>query len=162
MPRYVRKEFDEYLKCGRLEYGFLRLRCDTCHAERLLAFSCKRRGFCPSCGARRMTQSAALLVDEMLPKQAMRQWVLSVPFQLRFLFASQPAIMGKALSIVYRAICTHITRKAGYTKTAAHTGAVTLIQRFGSALNLNVHLHMLFLDGVYVGPSFSVGQIPDK
>ncbi|MCP4980059.1 MAG: hypothetical protein GY935_06140, partial [Gammaproteobacteria bacterium] len=35
MPRYVRKEFDEYLKCGRLEYGFLRLRCDTCQAERL-------------------------------------------------------------------------------------------------------------------------------
>jgi hypothetical protein len=44
LPRYVRREFDEYLKCGRLEYGFLRLRCDTCHAERLLAFSCKRRG----------------------------------------------------------------------------------------------------------------------
>ena len=42
-PRYVRREFDEYLKCGLLEYGFLRLRCDTCHAERLLAFSCKRR-----------------------------------------------------------------------------------------------------------------------
>ena len=149
-PKYVRKEFDEYLKCGRLEYGFLRLRCDTCHAERLLAFSCKRRGFCPSCGARRMTESAALLVDEILPQQAMRQWVLSVPFQLRFLFASQPAIMGKALSIVYRAIPTHIIRKAGYTKTTAHTGAVTLIQRFGSALNLNVHLHMLFLDGAYV------------
>ncbi|MCP3955486.1 MAG: hypothetical protein GY697_25180, partial [Desulfobacterales bacterium] len=52
--------------------------------------------------------------------------------------------------IVYRAISTHITRTAGHTKTTAHTGAVTLIQRFGSALNLNVHLHMLFLDGVYV------------
>ncbi len=97
-----------------------------------------------------MAQSAALLVDEILSQQAMRQWVLSVPFQLRFLFASQPVIMGKALSIVYRAICTHITRKAGHTKTTAHTGAVTLIQRFGSALNLTVHLHMLFLDGVYV------------
>ena len=149
-PRYVRKEFDEYLKCGRLEYGFLRLRCGICHAERLLAFSCKRRGFCPSCGARRMAESAALLVDEILPQHPMRQWVLSVPFQLRFLFASQPVIMGKALGIVYRAISTHITKKAGYTKSTAHTGAVTLIQRFGSAINLNVHFHMLFLDGVYV------------
>jgi hypothetical protein len=45
---------------------------------------------------------------------------------------------------------THITEKAGYTKIAAHAGAVAFIQRFGSALNLNVHLHMLFLDGVYV------------
>jgi hypothetical protein len=75
----------------------------------------------------------------------MRQWVLSVPFQLRFLFASQPAIMGKALGIVYRAISTHIVKKAGHAKTTAHAGSVTLIQRFGSALNLNVHFHMLFL-----------------
>ena len=47
-----------------------------------------------------MTQSAALLVDEVLPHQPMRQWVLSVPFPLRFLFASQPAVMGKVLGIV--------------------------------------------------------------
>jgi hypothetical protein len=80
----------------------------------------------------------------------MRQWVFSVPFPLRFLFASRPAIMGKVLGIVYRTIATHLTRKAGYTIASAHTGAVTLIQRFGSALNLNIHFHMLFLDGVYV------------
>jgi hypothetical protein len=58
--------------------------------------------------------------------------------------------MGKARGIVYRTISTHISKKAGYTKTTAHTGSVTLIQRFGSALNLNVHLYMLYLDGVYV------------
>ena len=75
--------------------------------------------------------------DEILPQQPTRQWVLSVPFQLRFLFASQPAIMEKALGIVYRTISTHITKKAGYTKTTGHTGAVTLIQRFGGAINLN-------------------------
>ena len=54
LPGYVQREFEEYLKCGRLEHGFLRVRCDSCHAEHLVAFSCKRRGFCPSCGARRM------------------------------------------------------------------------------------------------------------
>ena len=47
LPDYVRQEFDEYLKCGRLEHGFLRVQCETCHAEHLVAFSCKRRGFCP-------------------------------------------------------------------------------------------------------------------
>ena len=150
LPEYVQREFEDYLKCGRLEHGFLRVRCDTCHAEHLVAFSCKRRGVCSSCGARRMVESAALLVDEVLPHEPMRQWVLSVPFPLRFLFASQPAIMSKVLSIVYRTIATHLTKKAGYTKTTAHTGAVTLIQRFGSALNANIHFHMLFLDGVYV------------
>jgi len=97
-----------------------------------------------------MADSAALLVDEVLPHQPMRQWVLSVPFPLRFLFASKPAVMSKVLAIAYRAIATHLTRKAGYTKTKAHTGAVTLIQRFGGALNANIHFHMLFLDGVYL------------
>lgn len=58
--------------------------------------------------------------------------------------------MGQVLGIVYRVIATHLNKKAGFTKKIAQPGAVTLIQRFGSALNLNIHLHMLFLDGVYV------------
>jgi len=40
LPDYVRREFDEYLKCGRLEHGFLRVQCESCHAEHLVAFSC--------------------------------------------------------------------------------------------------------------------------
>ena len=40
LPDYVRREFEDYLKCGRLEHGFLRVRCETCHEERLVAFSC--------------------------------------------------------------------------------------------------------------------------
>ena len=51
LPKYVCQEFEDYLKCGRLEYGFLRLRCEACHTEKLVAFNSKRRGFCPSCGA---------------------------------------------------------------------------------------------------------------
>jgi hypothetical protein len=54
------------------------------------------------------------------------------------------------LGIVTRAIARHLVKAAGYHHTTAHTGAVTLIQRFGSALNLNIHFHVLFLDGVYV------------
>jgi len=95
LPGYVEQEFEEYLKCGRLEHGFLRVRCDACHAEHLVAFSCKKRGFCPSCGARRMAESAALLVDEVFPEQPVRQWVLSVPYPLRFLFAGRPDVMGR-------------------------------------------------------------------
>ena len=40
LPGYVEREFDEYLKCGRLEHGFLRIQCESCHAEHLVAFSC--------------------------------------------------------------------------------------------------------------------------
>jgi hypothetical protein len=45
LPGYVEQELDDYLKCGRLEYGFLRVRCDTCRAEHRVASSCKRRGY---------------------------------------------------------------------------------------------------------------------
>jgi hypothetical protein len=73
--------------------------------------------------------------------------------RILLLFASQPNIMGKVLGIVYRTIATYLSRKAGYTKTTSNTGAVTLIQRFGSALNMSFHFHMLFLDGVCVNGS---------
>lgn len=149
LPRYVEQEFEAYLKCGRLEEGFLRVRCESCHAEKLVAFSCKRRGFCPSCGGRRMAETAAFLVDEVLPGVPLRQWVLSLPFALRYLLATRPEVLTRVLGIVYRAISGHLIRKAGLTRKSAATGAVTLIQRFGSALNLNIHFHMLCLDGIY-------------
>jgi ribosomal protein S27E len=150
LPRYVQEEFEAYLKCGRLEHGFLRVRCEDCHAEKLIAFSCKRRGFCPSCGARRMTDSAALLADEVLPAKPIRQWVLSLPFALRFLLATDPDALTRVLGIVYRTISAHILKRARLTRGSGATGAVTLIQRFGSALNLNIHFHMLVLDGAYL------------
>ena len=57
---------------------------------------------------------------------------------------------SRVLGIVYRTLATHLIRKAGFKLSTAHTGAVTLIQCFGSALNAQLHFHMLFLDGVYV------------
>jgi hypothetical protein len=86
-----------------------------------------------------MAETAALLVDGVLPQQPVRQWVLSLPFALRYLLATRPEVVTQVLGIVYRAISAHLIRKAGLTRASAVTGAVTLIQRFGSALNLNVH-----------------------
>ena len=57
------KEFEACLKCGRIECGFLRAKCDACRHEKLVAYSCKRQGFCPSCGARRMAETAAHFVE---------------------------------------------------------------------------------------------------
>jgi len=81
-----------------------------------------------------MAEAAALLMDEVFPERPVRQWVLSVPYPLRFLLASRPKVMGRVLGIVYRCIATHLIKKAGFTRKTAQTGAVTLIQRFGSAL----------------------------
>ena len=138
LPRFVSEEFEAYLKCGRLENRFLRVKCESCRHEKLVAFSCKRRGFWPSCGARRMAETAAHFVEHVLPEQPIRQWVLSFPYPLRFLFATRPAVLTQVLGIVYRAIATFLIRRAGLRVGAgARTGAVTLIQRFGSALNLD-------------------------
>ena len=79
LPQFVKDEFDAFLECGILAHGFLRLRCGDCGHDKLIAFSYKRRGFCPSCGARRMAQTAAHLVDHVIPHVPVRQWVLSLP-----------------------------------------------------------------------------------
>ena len=97
-----------------------------------------------------MVDTAAHLVDRVLPAIPIRQWVLSFPYPLRLLYSTHPQAMTRTLGIVLRAIETHLIRKAGLTRASgAGSGAITFIQRFGSALNLNVHLHMLIPDGVY-------------
>jgi len=121
LPLHVQEEFDAYLKCGRLEYGFLRVRCETCFDERLVPFSCKKIGFCPSCCGMRMVESAAHLVDEVLPHQPMRQWVLSVPYPLRLLFARKPKILSDVLGIVHRAISSFLIKHAGETHKTSCT-----------------------------------------
>src|SRR5437867_10876593 len=73
------------LDCGVLARGFLRIACDTCRLDRVVAFSCKSRGICPSCGGRRMADTAAHLVDRVIPDVPVRQWVLSPPHALRAL-----------------------------------------------------------------------------
>ena len=73
LPQFVKDEFDAFLDCGILAHGFLRLHCGACGHDKLVAFSCKRRGFCPSCGARRMAQTAAHLVDHVIPHVPVRQ-----------------------------------------------------------------------------------------
>jgi acyl-coenzyme A thioesterase PaaI-like protein len=90
LPRFIKDECDAFLECGILTHGFLRLRCGECGHDKLLAYNCKRRGICPSCGARRMSQTAAHLVDHVVPGVPVKQWVLSLPIPLRVLLAAQP------------------------------------------------------------------------
>jgi hypothetical protein len=78
LPEFIAREFREFLTCGVLAHGFARVRCERCALEHLLPFSCKGRGFCPSCGGRRMTERAAHLVDEVIPFVPVRQWVLTL------------------------------------------------------------------------------------
>ena len=164
LPDFVKDKFEAFLDCGILANGFLRLRCEDCAHEILVAFSCKRRGICPACSARCMAETAAHLVDHVIPCVPVRQWVLSFPIPLRFLLAAHPHLLSPLLQVINRAVSIFLIKQAGLTRAEAQTGAVTLIQRFGSAANLNIHLHCLVLDGVYVtteeGPVFHPVKAP--
>jgi hypothetical protein len=170
LPAYVQREFYDYLRCGILAHGFLRLGCDTCHHELLVPFSCKRRGFCPSCAGRRMAQTAAHLVEQVIPWVPTRQWVVSVPIPLRYWTASSPDLTAKVHTIIRTTIAQYYVNQAvqgGAERHKVHPGSVTFIQRFGSALQLNVHYHVLCLEGVFLDrtdqgrpPRFLAGEPP--
>src|SRR5262245_487112 len=150
LPAFVEQEFRDFLTCGVLEHGFARLRCTDCALERLVPFSCKGRGFCPSCGGRRMIESAARLVDEVLPRVPLRQWVLSLPYRLRYLLAWDHALARAVLGVAVRALLGFQRHRArGLGIRDGRSGSVTVIQRFGGGLNLNIHFHTLLFDGVF-------------
>ncbi|MBC7941221.1 MAG: transposase zinc-binding domain-containing protein [Chitinophagaceae bacterium] len=112
LPQFVKDEFDAFQECGILAHGFMRLRCGDCGHDKLVAFSCKRRGFCPSCGVRRMAQTAAHLIDHVIPHLPVRQWVLSLPVPLRLLLAAQPKLVTPVLQVVHRVITRHLLGQA--------------------------------------------------
>jgi hypothetical protein len=108
LPRFIKDEFDTFVECGILAHGSLRLRCAECGDNKLLAVSCRRRGFCPSCGARRMWQTSAPLADHVIPHVPVRQWVLSLPIRPRLLLAAQPELVTPVLQVVQRVLGRHL------------------------------------------------------
>ncbi len=151
VPFFVEHEFRAFMDCGVLAHGFLRVHCDLCGKDRVVAFSCKGRAVCSSCCGRRMADTAAHLVDRVLPMVPVRQWVLSLPFALRYRLAYDSCLVRDVLHIFIKTIFSLMRRRArqyfGIKK--AQCGAVTFVQRFGGAINLNIHFHTLVLDGVY-------------
>ena len=91
-------------------------------------------------------------MEKLLGGLPVRQFVLSMPFELRFQMARDSKLMSVGLAIVNKSI-THLYRNKAKTELgmtgALKTGAVTFIQRYGSSLNLNIHFHILVVEGVW-------------
>jgi hypothetical protein len=151
LPAFVLDEFEAYLRCGILVHGLLRVRCKDCGHSKVVAFACKRRGFCPSCLGRRMADTAAFCVDYLFPRVPARQYVLSLPYVLRFKMAYSPDAKTMVLGAFISAINSDLRRRARKRKLRGRlqSGSLTVVQRFGSSLNLNVHFHVIAMDGVY-------------
>jgi hypothetical protein len=107
LPKFVVRELEAYLRCGLLAYGCVLLACRACGHSQLVAFSCKRRGICPSCCGRRMSDAALHLVERVLPAVPIRQWVCSLPCQLRALLGYDPQLCSAVAAFMKELSCSY-------------------------------------------------------
>jgi hypothetical protein len=152
----VLKTFDEYLNCGLLEHGAARVYCDTCRYSFLVAYSCKKRGVCPSCLAKRAVKFAEHMYEHVLEDVPQRHIVFSIPVRLRAFMRYD----RKLNDILFHAAWDTITECLGQDgRTAA---AVLTLQCAGEALNFNPHLHGMLADGLFAeGGSFELFSVID-
>jgi hypothetical protein len=152
LPIYVKREFEKFLGCGFYENGVTRVSCkdSKCGDNYWLPTSCKCRGFCPSCGGRRMNEFAINIDERVMPEVPVRQYVISVPFPMRYWLMSNHELTLEVNRIIIRSIRA-LLRKKSRRKGVANgvIGAVTFMQRFGSGLNSHPHYHILVVDGVF-------------
>ena len=149
-----------FLECGDPHHGFARLRCDRCRHDRILAFSCKARYFCPSCHQKRVLAYGEWVEADVLAPVPHRQYVFTIPRLLRPIFARRRALLGDLCNIVDRLLA----RAYGSARPGARPGMILFVQTFGDLVNFNPHIHVLAADGVFAaGGGFTVlPPIPRK
>ena len=136
-----------YLDCGVAEAGFARLRCQTCGAEKLLTLSCKQRGLCPSCDAKRAAAFAAFLKDELLGDVGHCLWTFTLPKMLRPFFMRDRELLSDLARLTYETIQQLMGEAAGDEN--ARPGVVCVPQTFGSLLQPHPHAHCLVSRGLW-------------
>ena len=160
LPFFVERELRAYIDCGDLSRGFLRVRCDDCGDELLVGFSCKGRAACPSCATRRMQDGAERILDFVLPPVPIRQWVTSYPKSLRVHLAADAELNSRVVALSIAEIFKwQRARARRLGRRGTRVAAICVLQRFGSALQLNPHAHSLLPDGVF-GPRYE--NAPDE
>ncbi len=148
---YVTKVIHRYLECGDLHFGFARVRCEGCGHEYLLAFSCKRRHFCPSCHQKRVVEYSEWLLGEVLENVPHRQWVFSIPKRLRIYFLYDRKLLSKLSRCGWNVIRTCLETTS--FDEDAKPGASIAVHTYGDFLNFNPHLHAIVPDGCFLGDS---------
>jgi len=144
----VARSVAAFLDCGRLQGGFARIRCEKCHDEHLLAFSCRTRNFCSSCQAKRSVLFAEMLVTEVLAPVPHRHWTFSIPRVLRGLVERDRKLLGLLSQTAYAAILK--TFQALFDRADVRPGCVVSLQTFGAyGANFHPHAHALVSDGVF-------------
>jgi ribosomal protein S27E len=144
---YVKHVIYRYLDCGDLHSGFARVRCGDCGHEYLLAFSCKRRHFCPSCHQKRVVEFGDWLCRKVVKAVPHRHIVLSIPKILRRYFLYDRKLLSGLSCCGWEALKAFYISQTKDQK--AVPGAVVAIQTFGDFLGFHPHLHILVSDGCF-------------
>lgn len=133
--------------CGIEEHGFARVRCDVGRREFRVALSCKTRGFCPSCHAKRAVLWAEWPATEVLAPVSHHQWVFTVPKRLRLFFLYDRCLLGDLSRCAWDTV--RELYRAGLDDRRAVPGRVVSIQTYGDLANWQPHLHALVSGGVF-------------
>jgi hypothetical protein len=143
----VKKTFAEYLDCGILEKGCARAKCTNpkCSHSGLIAFSCKKRGVCPSCGAKRSVLFAEHLHENIIPAVAHRHTIFSIPKILRLYFRYN----RKLCTLLFRSAWESLQEMYKEVLPSGTAAAAMVLQSSGAKINFNPHLHALVADGVF-------------
>jgi len=151
-----------YLDCGILSMGFARIRCEECGTEYLRAFSCKCRGFCPSCTKRKSLDLAVFLEEELLKPVPHRHWVWSIPKLLRLHFLHHRKLLPKLCRCTWESITSFVHEALG--RDDVYPGGVLVPQTFGGLANWNPHVHALVTDSCRdrEGNTFPMPRITDQ
>jgi len=140
----VREVVDKYLDCGNPKCGFARIRCPDCGMERLVMFSCKTRGFCPSCHAKRREKWGEWMREKLILDTPHRQVVFTIPKMLRIFFKFNRSLLSELCLCGKKALVKYFKATACRALTP---GIIAVIQSFGSRINLHPHLHFLVTEG---------------
>lgn len=143
LRRVVLDAFDRYLNCGILRHGAARARCEKCNHSVLIAFSCKRRGVCPSCQAKRGVLFAEHLNEEVLLQQPHRHLVFSIPKRLRIYFRYDRSLFRLLYLAAWETWSEHVRE----THPNGNSGAVMALHTAGDLLNWHPHIHSIVLNG---------------
>ena len=111
-----------------------------------MAFSCKGRGLCPSCGAKRAAELAAFLMDEVVEGVGHAQWVFTIPKMLRVYFLHHRELLGE-LSRAAAQTAKQLLAAAAGEEEGFRSGVVSVVQTFGSRANFHPHVHALVTRG---------------
>ncbi len=147
IPKYIDREFHKYLEFGILANGFACAHCADCNKDIFIAFSCKGRGICPSCNTRTMVETAAHLVENVVPSIPIRQFVISFPLRIRCYLQTY-----KILQSILKIVVDEIRKRliiCGPNIPDLQIGIISFIQYFGKTLNFHPHFHLIVADGLF-------------